>query len=261
MDSVRSSLHVSYAVWRALFLREALTRVSGGRGAWLWILLEPIAQVALLMVMFGYIYHRIISGVDGAMFIMSGLLSYQMARNTATRSTESVRANEALFSYRQVKPVDTVLVRAYLEASLMVTNTLLILAGAAFVGYSVAPANIFTVLAAFFLMGMLGLGLGLILSVATEFVPELRKLVGLLWMPVYFLSAVMYPTTALPHPYREWLLWNPLVHGVEMVRNGFYAQYTLATGTSLSYLAMWALSTIALGLALHVRHADRLAAQ
>lgn len=261
MDTVRSSFLVSYAVWRALFLREALTRVSGGRGAWVWILLEPIAQVVLLMVMFGYIYHRIISGVDGAMFIMTGLLSYQMARNTATRSTEAVRANVALFSYRQVKPVDTVLVRAFLEASLMVTNSLLILAGAGFLGYTVAPANIFTVLAAFFLMGICGLGLGLILAVVTEFVPESRKFVGLLWMPIYFLSAVMYPMTALPHPYREWILWNPFVHGVEMVRSGFYAQYTLAAGTSLSYLAMWALATIALGLALHVRHADRLAAQ
>jgi capsular polysaccharide transport system permease protein len=261
MDSVRSSLFVSYAVWRALFLREALTRVAGGRGAWLWILLEPIAQVVLLMFMFGYIYHRIISGVDGAMFIMTGLLSYQMARNTATRSTEAVRANEALFSYRQVKPVDTVLVRAFLEASLMFTNGLLILAGAGFLGYAIAPANIFTVVGAFLLMGLCGLGLGLIFSVATEFVPELRKALDLLWMPVYFLSAVMYPVTAIPHPYRELLLWNPFVHGVEMVRFGFYAQYTLATGTSLSYLAMWALSTVALGLALHVRHANRLAAQ
>lgn len=261
MYASRSSLSVATSVWRALFLREALTRLSAGRGAWVWILLEPIGHVVLLMILFGVVYQRIVSGVDGAMFIMTGIMAYQVIKNTASRCTEAVGSNTALYAYRQVKPVDAVLVRAFLEGMLAMTSALLILCGAQFLGYAAMPQNIFLVLAAFGCMWSFGLGLGLIFSVAAELVSELRKFIGMLWMPVYFLSAVMYPSMAIPQPYREWLLLNPLVHGVETMRVGFYAQYAVPADLSLGYLALCAIISLALGLALQLRFAIRLAAQ
>jgi capsular polysaccharide transport system permease protein len=258
MARTRSSAAITFAVWKALFLREAVTRLSAGRAAWLWILIEPLVHVVVLMTIFGFVYHRIISGVDGAMFIMTGLLGFFMARNTATRSIEAINANSALFAYRQVHPVDTVLVRAILEGFLLLIITLVLLTGAYLDGYPVVPKDPLQVVLCFAGMWMCGTGLGLILSVAAELVAELGKIARMIFLPLYFMSGVMYPAIIVPHPYRDWLLLNPFMNGLELIRGGFFPQYQVAPEASLSYLFGFALVTIFFGLALHVRYAEKL---
>lgn len=45
----RTPWQITIGVWQALFLREAVARISADRVAWLWLLAEPIAHVALLV--------------------------------------------------------------------------------------------------------------------------------------------------------------------------------------------------------------------
>lgn len=258
---MRSQWKVQKAVLSALFLREAVTRLSAGRAAWLWILLEPLAHVIFLMTLFGFVFHRIVSGVDGAMFIMTGLLGFIVARNTATRSAGAVSANAALFAYRQVLPVDTVLVRAALEGFLMLLSTLVLLAGAGLARFDVLPHDPLTVLAAFAGLWLLGAGLGLMLSVAAQLAPEASKLVNIAFIPLYFISGVMVPAMAIPQPYRQWALLNPFLNGLEMLRAGFFPQFHAAPEAGLSYLYAFALTAVFFGLALHVRYAERMVAQ
>jgi capsular polysaccharide transport system permease protein len=101
-STIRSSTQITLATWKALFLREAVTRLAAGRAAWAWLLFEPIAYLMFLMTLFGFVYHRQIGGVDGAMFVVTGLLGFYFARNTFLRSMEAIHANGALFTYRQV---------------------------------------------------------------------------------------------------------------------------------------------------------------
>lgn len=258
---MRSRWQVQKAVMSALFLREAVTRLSAGRVAWLWILLEPLAHVIFLMTMFGFVFHRIVNGVDGSMFIMTGLLGYMIARNTATRSAGAVGANSALFAYRQVQPVDTVLVRAALEGFLMLLSSLALLAGASLFGFNVIPHDPLTVLAAFAGLWLCGVGLGLVLSVAMELLPELGKLVNLAFIPLYFISGIMVPAMAIPQPYREWALQNPFMNGLELLRAGFFPQFHAAPEASFLFLYTCAMVLVFFGLALHVRFAERMVAQ
>lgn len=258
---MRSGWKVQRAVMSALFLREAITRLSAGRAAWLWILLEPLAHVVVLMTLFGFVFHRVVNGVDGAMFIMTGLLGFMFARNTATRCASAVSANTALFAYRQVLPVDTVFVRAALEGFLMLLSTLLLLGSAGLLGFQVIPHDPLTVLAAFTGLWLCGVGLGLVLSVVAELLPELGKLVRMAFIPLYFISGVMVPAMAIPQPYRAWAMVNPFLHGLESLRAGFFSRFHAAPEASLLYLYGFALVLIFFGLALHVRFSERLVAQ
>jgi capsular polysaccharide transport system permease protein len=245
----------------ALFLREAITRLSASRLACVWILIEPLAHVIFLMTLFGFVFHHIVNGVEGAMFIMTGLLGYMIARNTAARSAGALSANAALFAYRQVLPADTVLVRAALEGFLMLLNTLVLLAGAGLAGFNVLPHDPLMALAAFAGLWLCGAGLGLILSVIVELMPEVSKLVHIAFIPLYFISGVMVPAIAIPQPYRDWALLNPFLHGLEMLRAGFFPQFHAAPEAGLSYLYGFALVVVFFGLALHVRYAERIVAQ
>jgi capsular polysaccharide transport system permease protein len=261
MSLMRSSISITWAVWKALFLREAVARLFAGRAAWVWILAEPIVHLLFLLVLFGLYLKQVVSGIDGGLFIMTGLLGFFMVQNTALRCKDAIDANAALFAYRQVLAVDTVLVRATVEAVLLLLCALVLLAGLGLLGYKVVPQNFLLVMLSFAALWLAGIGLGLVLSVGSELIPEVGKVAGILFRPLYFLSSVMYPASAISPAYRDWFLLNPLLHGIETLRAGFFPQYHVISGVSLAYLVGFAMVTVFLGLALHVRFAPRLIAQ
>lgn len=257
----RSSLSITLAVWEALFLREALGRLFSGRASWFWLLGEPVFHVAYLVVIFTGIRVASVGGIDATIWIMAGMLAFFMFQRTGTQVMNAISANQALFAYRQVKPVDTVLVRGMLEGFLMAIIASILLVGAAFLGHSVLPVDPLAVLEGFFGLWLIGMGFGLVTSVASELVPELGRLIKLVMMPLYLLSGVMFPLSSVPLPYRDWLMFNPVAHGLEAVRLGFAPYYHAVPGLSIAYMYGFALVSVFLGLALHRRFALRLVTQ
>jgi capsular polysaccharide transport system permease protein len=257
----RSGLSVTISVWKALILREASSRLMSGRGGWLWLLLEPVVHVVFLMMIFGVVRRRVIAGANVEVFVLVGVMGFFLVRNVARRGAEAINANAALFSYRQVRPVDTVLVRGVLEASLMAVTGMLLLTACALFEVPVVPHDPLRVIVAAWLLWGLGMGLGLMLSVGATLVPEVGKIVALAFTPLYFLSAVMYPLDAVPPSLRSYLLVNPIVHGLEAIRGGFFVTYHTNDQISLTYLFFSTVVTVFAGLMLHARYARRLVAQ
>lgn len=261
MNKVRTSTNITLSVWKALFLREAVSRLSAGRAAWLWLLLDPLIQIVFLLFIFSIIRMRTVGGIDTVVWLMVGMLAFLMFRRTATQTQNAVGSNQGLFTYRQVKPVDTVLVRAALEGFLTVLVAIILFGGAILFGVGVIPDDPLFVLEAFFGLWLLGMGFGLMASVASELIPELGKVIGFVMTPLYFASGVMIPIASVPQPYRDWLLLNPVAHGLDAARLGFAPYYHVVPELSIAYLYGFALVTIFLGLALHIRFATRLVTQ
>lgn len=261
METARSPTDVTLSVWKALFLREAVNRMSRGRAAWLWLLAEPVAHMAFLLFLFATVRVRVVGGIDTAVWIMAGLLTFFMFRRPAQQAMGAVSANSALFTYRQVKPVDTVLVRAVLEGFLMIIIAVIVLGGAGLYGIEVVPVDPLSVLAVFGGMWLVGLGFGLVASVADELVPEMGYVISMAMYPLYFFSGVIFPIKQIPLPYRDWLMLNPLAHGLEAARLGFATHYQAVPGISIAYVYACAVTLIFLGLALHFRFSGQLAAR
>jgi len=218
-------------------------------------------HLVFLNVLFGFILQQVVSGIDGGLFITTGVLGFFLAQNAAMRPKDAISANATLLTYRQVLPVDTVLVRAALEAVLFMVSALFLFTGLGLLGYQVFPHDFLQVMLAFAGLWLAGVGLGLTLSVASQLIPEVGNVAGMVFRPLYFVSGVMYPASAIPPAYQSWLLLNPFVHGIETVRTGFFPQYHTIPGVSVGYLLGFAMFTVCLGLALHVRFATRLVAQ
>lgn len=258
---MRSPLSITFSVWRALFLREALARLFSTRTAWFWLLVEPIFHVAFLVFILTVIRVRTVGGIDTTIWVMVGLLAFFLFRRTGTQVTNAIDANRALFTYRQVKPVDTALVRAALEALLMTVISSLLLAIATLLGHVPLPDDPLLVMAALGGLWLFGLGFGLTVSIVSELVPELGRIIKLLMMPLYFLSGVIFPISGVPQPYRDILLMNPITHGLEATRLGFSSYYHAVPELSMSYLYGFALCSIFFGLTLNRRFALRLVTQ
>jgi capsular polysaccharide transport system permease protein len=261
MNSNRTSQQITFSVWKALFLREAISRISKERAAWIWLLLEPIAHVTVMVIFFTVIRQKDLAGVDLTVFLLLGILSFLLVRNISTRSMEAITANAALFSYRQVRPVDTVLVRAALESLLIAIVFMLTFSAAGLLGFEVIPNKPLLVIYALGLLALSGLGFGLVFSALGNLVPEIGRIGHMLFHPLYLLSAVIYPAFIIPAPYRDFVMLNPLVHGIESVRGGFFEDYHVVEEVSLSYLAAFAMFSVFLGLLLQVRFQQRLLAR
>ena len=254
----RTPLQVTRSVWKALVLRESLTRLFSSRGAWFWLLAEPVFHIAYMMVLFSVIRIRHVGGFETAAWVMIGLLSFLAFRRTASQCINAVRANKALFTYRQVKPIDTVLTRAMLEGVLMVVVSGTLIAGSSFFGVDAVPDDPLNVLVAFFGMWLVGLGFGMVMSVCTELMPEIGNFVGFVMTPLYFISGVIFPIASVPSQYRQWVMLNPLAHGIETARKSFAEHYHAAPEASMSYLYGFAIVALFLGLALQRTFARKL---
>src|ERR1700761_1166244 len=117
---VRSAGEITFSVWRAMFLREALDRLFEARAAWLWLLVEPV--IYIMIHAFGLETFRIheVGGFAINMWIISGFIGFLLWRRTWVQVLHGIDSNRAFFAYRQVKPLDVAIIRALLELFLMV---------------------------------------------------------------------------------------------------------------------------------------------
>ena len=254
----RSPWQVTLSVWHALLLREAVARMFGKRAAAAWLLLEPVAGIAFMLLVFTVLRTRYIGGMDTALWLSSGLLAFYLFRRTANQGASAVGANLALYTYRQVKPVDTVLSRCVLEGLLMLLIASLVFVGLALAGVPLQLHDPLLVMVSLTGLWLLGLGWGLAVSVATELVPETGNLLNLLLMPLMLISGAIFPLSAIPYPWREWLMWNPVAHGIEGVRAGISSYYHHVPELSMNYLLGYTLVLVFLGLVLQRRFRSRL---
>lgn len=237
-------------VWQALFLREALDRFFGSRAGWAWLVVEPAAHMAFMGFVWGVIRKREIGGADVIVWIITGMLSFFLFRRTAVQGLHALDCNKAFFAFRQVRPFDVTLMRAFVEAFSMALISVVIFCAAGLMGLDVIPRDPLRVLVAVAGLWLFGLGYGLVTSVCMRLVPDSGHVFQILMMPLYLISGVIWPLNMVPYPYSEWLLLNPLVHGLEEVRLGFFPMYH-TLDVSMAYLYAWVLTSLAVGMALY----------
>jgi capsular polysaccharide transport system permease protein len=259
---LRTPWQITRAVWYAMFMREALARTTADRFAWFWMLAEPIAMVAVMTYIRSFIRSgRHIGGADFVPWLIIGLLGFFLFRENLRRSMGAIQANKGLFAYRQVIPVDSVLIRCFLEGMLKSLVLLVFIAICGLIDIQLMPANPLVALYHWWALWCLGIGAALTLSAVSELVPDVKPLVHIAMLPLLIISGVIFPLNYLPHWLQEYLLWNPIVHGLEGLRLSFFEDYRSLNGVTMTYLWFWALSMMALGLMLHIRFLHRLKAQ
>lgn len=258
----RTPWQVTRSVWYAMFMREAVSRTMADRMGWFWMIFEPLAFTLIMVAIRGFIRgDRLIVGAEFIPWMIVGIMGFFLIREGMMRGLGAVDANSALFAYRQVQPVDPVLVRNFLEGMLRTFVFMLFIIGAEMLGVGLFPDRGIQAMLWWVSLWSLGLGLGLIVSVAGSLVPEIGKVVRMINMPLLILSGVIFPLNSLPHWLLEYLMYNPIVHGLELLRAGFFDGYKVVHGTSATYFWMCTLATLALGLMMHVRFKERLKAK
>lgn len=255
----RSPWQVTRSVWYAMFMREAISRTMADRMGWFWMIFEPLAFTMIMVAIRGYIRGgKLIVNAEFIPWMITGIMGFFLVREGMMRGLGAVSSNSALFAYRQVQPVDPVLVRNALEGLLRTFIFMIFIVGAMLLGTDMFPDSAINAMFWWVSLWCLGMGLGLLTSVAGTLVPEVATIVRMVNMPLLILSGVIFPLNQLPHWLLEYLMYNPIVHGLELLRASFFEGYQMVHGTSASYFWLFTLITIALGLIMHVRFKEAL---
>ncbi|WP_294957582.1 ABC transporter permease [Sulfurovum sp.] len=259
----RSSIKIFYTVEKALFLRELEMRFSSGRTGLFWTFFEPFLQILIYIAI-----HAAISGnsstlsgtsnFDYTVFMASGFIAFNMFRHILSSSMGAFQANRGLFNYKQVKPIDTIVSRMLVELFLTGIIVLVFL----FIGFVFHFDNTFPKDPAMVCLGYLWLVLfsfavGLVVAIGNTFFMSFGKFIGLLTFGLLLLSAIFYPLVHLPPAARDALLYNPLVHFMEMI-HGYY-MYGLDTRfVDYRYMLLWTVVPLFIGFWLYHRLEKRI---
>ncbi len=247
----RGPWQVQRAVLFAVVLREMRLRVGGQWLSALWTVFEPLAHVLVLIIVTAGIRGMTRPGVEYPVFLVAGLVPFFFFQKTVTRMLDGIDGNRGLFAYRQVKPIDALLGRAFVEGLMNLVVYVVTLALLGWIGYHAWPGSLLELIGVNLAIGLLGASSGLLFAVLSHERPRLRSVIRLSFMPLYLVSGVIFNVDNLPREVIDVLLWNPLLHLVELSRSAFIRAYVPTQGIGIGYPLMFTLVTTALALSLY----------
>ena len=223
----RSSLAIQWAAIHALFMRELLTRFGHYRLGYLWVVLEPAMHVGFMLVLFGAVVKHTIPGMSYSMFLIGGILPWFLFANSAGRALGAVAGNQGLFHYRIIKPIDTIVARVALESVIYFLSFIFFVIVLAMFGDYISLSHLPTLMLCWAGVILYSFSISLIMMVVGTYSNEIEKFFGLVLRVMYFLSGILYSVHTIPEKYQVYVLWNPIVHIIEVMRFSLSPQYPI----------------------------------
>lgn len=231
-------------------MREILTRYGRHNIGFLWLFVEPMlftVGVAALWTLAGAAHG---SNLPIVAFAITGYSSVLLWRNMPARCIGSVTPNLSLLYHRNVKVFDIFASRLILEAAGATISFVVLALLFTSIGWMRPPEDLGKVLLAWFLLAWFGCSL----AILTGALSEQSELVEKLWHPsaylLFPLSGAAFMVDALPSAAQDFVLLLPMVHGVELLREGYFgsvfkAHYNITyMATACSVLSLLGLAKI-----------------
>lgn len=241
------ALAVQTRVVSALILREMRTRFGRTKAGYLWALFNPLAQMAMYSAIFFASGRFAPIGVSNELFVLTGIMPFMAFSNIATRVTQSTAANQVLFAFPGVTPLDAALARAILEVLTFLAIGLVFYMTLWLLDRATAPVAPGYIALSIILVSGLGFGFGLLGMTVMVVLPSWEKIVALLMFPLYFSAGVFFMPETMPEHIGKTLSFNPMMHVISTMRLGFYPDFP-TTLLSIRYAAAFGLALTLLGL-------------
>jgi len=234
-------------IW-ALVLREMMTRYGRHNIGFLWLFVEPMLFTLGVAALWTATQSVHGSDLPIIAFAITGYSSVLLWRNMPARCIGALAPNLSLLYHRNVRPIDIYVARLLLEvAGATMSFITLVLFFWSFGGLDM-PEDVLQVAGGWVMLGWFGAGLALFLGALSEVSETIDKL----WHPASYLlfplSGAAYLVDALPKAAQDVVLWLPMVHGVEFLREGYFGSQVTAH-YDMVYMALCNVALTILGLA------------
>lgn len=244
----RSAFSIQKDVIFAIFVREMNARFSSYTFGNVWLILEPLLMIVMFITLFGLRGRGEFGYVEPPIFIFAAFLPFQLLwRFLVRQNMSAATGSRGLMGFRQVRLFDIFLARSLMEGGIFLVVGVILGIGLYWFGFDPTPRDPLRLLGWCALMWCFGASVGILFCMITQYARELEKLITMTQMPLLFLSAVFFPMTIVPEPFRTWLAWNPLVHAMELIREAWFPVYVSPVADPY-YLFIWTICTLALAM-------------
>jgi len=241
-------------VIHALLMREILTRYGRHNIGFLWLFVEPMLFTTGVTTLWTLTKAVHGSNLPIVAFALTGYSSVLLWRNMPARCIGAIEPNLSLMYHRNVRAIDIFLARLLLEGGGATISFITLGAFYTYIGWLELPVDVLTVVGGWLMIAWFGMALAIFLGALAE----KSELVEKLWHPISYLtfplSGAAFTVDALPSVAQKYVLYVPMVNGVEIVREGYFGnlirahydlQYMLICCIALTFAALVQVADVA----------------
>jgi len=215
----------------------------------MWMFVEPMIFTLGVAALWTFSGMHTSSRLPIVAFAVTGYSSVLLWRNMPGRCVSAVGPNLALMYHRNVKVLDIYLSRLLLEVC-GATISFVILGGIfVSIGSMPFPEDILKILLGWGMLAWFGASLAITVGALSEMWEVVEKI----WHPITYLmfplSGAMFMVDWLPDQAKVLIMYLPMVHGVEILREGYFGSAVRAH-YDIPYMAVICLCLSFVGLSL-----------
>ena len=250
ISSLGRSLKIQLRVIGALLMREIITRYGRHNIGFLWLFVEPMIFTLGVTTLWSLAGAHHYSNIPIAAFALTGYSSVLLWRNMPGRCSGAIEPNYSLMYHRNVKVIDIFLSRLFLEIAGVTASFLTLSVIFIAIGLIKPPEDILIVIFGWIMLTWFGVSLALLIGALSA----RSEMVDKIWHPAAYLlfplSGAGFMVDWLPPAMQKFVMILPMVHGIEILREGYFgnlvhAHYDIAYMAAINLgLMLLALSQV-----------------
>lgn len=220
----------------------------------LWFFIQPILTTIVFSFIFGNLAGISTDGLPKFLFYLSGITAWNYFSDCLTKTSTVFKDNANIFGKvyfpRLIMPLSIVVsnlvrfgVQLLLLICMMIYFYLFPIENTSFQ----ITNGIFLFPVLVFLMALLGLGLGLIITAITTKYRDLTFLISFGVQLLMYGTTVIYPLSSAPEQYKKYIELNPMTGIIEAFRYAFLGKGEF-TAWSLGYSTIFTVVVLFLGI-------------
>jgi len=219
-------------------MREILTRYGRHNIGFLWLFVEPMIFTLGITALWTATKSVHGSNLPIVAFAITGYSSVLLWRNMPSRCIGAIEPNLSLMYHRNVKAIDIFAARLLLEGAGATISFIALAFFFSFIGWIEPPEDIFKIVFGWLLLAWFGASLATLLGALSH----QYEIVDKFWHPAAYLlfplSGAAFMVDVLPQQAQEIILLLPMVHGVELIREGYFGT-AFTAHYDIAYMALF----------------------
>lgn len=218
-------LYSNWFLLKLLVRKEIKVRYRGSVLGLLWSYVKPLMQFMIYFVALGIFLNLQKATPNYAIYLFSGIVMVNFFTETLGNSTRSIVENRDLirkiYLPRELFPVATVLV----SAAHFLPQVVILLGASLLVGWTPSLVQLLAAIAAFIVVAILAMGLGLLFGAVNVYFRDSENIVDMILMVVTWASPVLYLWTMARDALGSWFFIyqaNPMTVAVEIFHWAFW---------------------------------------
>ena len=246
LQSVLAKLFLQMRIVSAVARRELQLKTAKGVLGVAGLLLGPLIVIAVILFIRVYLRSVFTPYLNPVLWISLGVITVIGFLEISVKAIDGVGKNSDLHFYRRVRPLDSLMGNALLQAQIYGTLILFIVFSICVWEWKFVVQDLGLLIMLYLGVVAIAFGVGLSSLVIGHRYPVVGWLVKTLVRRIlFFTSCTFFGIAQFPDVVRPWILWNPLAHGVELMRAACNPSYPIP-GVSPVYF--WCFVVGSLGL-------------